>query len=216
MGDDRALPGLPQFAGRFSDHFRRRRWAQLVRLFPDLPNMRVIDLGGYYWNWVNAPIQPKSVVVVNLDDRRFDDQPPWVETITADACDLPPALFDRDFDLVYSNSLLEHVGGYWRRQRMAEGVRRLAGHHWVQTPARSFPVEPHFLCPGFQFLPVSARTQLSRSWPLSPDRRKPSGHLESVLQIELVSATEMRHLFPGSRLYCERLAGLTKSFAAVL
>ena len=216
MEDPRALPGLPGLAVRFSGHFRNRRWRELLTRFPDLSNMRVVDLGGYYWNWQHAPVQPRHVVVVNLDDRRFDDEPSWVETITADACELPRALFWREFDLVYSNSLLEHVGGYWRRQRLADAVRRLAAHHWVQTPARYFPVEPHFLCPGFQFLPAAARAQLSRRWPLSPDRRKPCGHLQSVLEIELISATEMRYLFPESQLYCERVAGLTKSFAAVL
>ncbi len=37
---------------------------------------------------------------------------------------------------------------------------------WVQTPYRYFPIEPHWIFPGFQFLPLSARTEISRRWPL--------------------------------------------------
>jgi hypothetical protein len=211
---DLQMPGVPRIAARISQHFRGQRWAHFLQRFPDLPDMAVIDLGGYYWNWVSAPVTPKSLVVVNLDGRRFDDEPDWVETVTADACELPTSLFERNFDLVCSNSLLEHVGGYSRRQRVAQAVHQLAPHHWIQTPARSFPLEPHFLFPCFQFLPVQLRARLSRAWPFSPGHNQWTSwrdHLDSVLGIELVSATEMQYLFPGSELHRERVAGITKS-----
>jgi hypothetical protein len=181
--------------------------------------MSVIDLGGYYWNWVTARVRPKRVLVVNVDGRVFTEQPAWVKSLEADACDLPSKLYDESFDLVYSNSLLEHVGGHYRRRAMADAVHRLAPHHWIQTPARPFPIEPHWMFPGFQFLPVSLRAQVSRGWPLSPTecRGQPlAENVRAVLQVELVSSAEMRHLFPKSELYKERLAGLTKSITAVL
>lgn len=211
------LPGLPGGAAIISKLFRNRRWAELNRRFPDLSDMLVIDLGGYYWNWVSAPVQPKSVVVVNLDARRFPDEPPWVESVTADACDLPAGIFERTFDLVYSNSLLEHLAGYSRRKAMANAVHRLAPHHWVQTPARYCPLEPHWLFPGFQFLPARLRVEAAHRWPLSPtynehDLEKLTAQ---VLGVELISNTEMRHLCPSSDLYLERVAGITKSVTAV-
>ena len=211
------LPGLPGSAASLSKHFRRRRWTELNRRFTDLADMRVIDLGGYYWNWVSAPVRPKSVVVVNLDGRRFADEPSWVESVTADACDLPVEVFDRPFDLVYSNSLLEHVGGYSRRKAIADAVHCLAPHHWVQTPARYCPIEPHWLCPGFQFLPARLRLEAARRWPLSPTYRQSDLEqlMEEVLGVELVSNTEMRHLFPTSDLYIERIGGIPKSVTAV-
>ena len=42
-------------------------------------------------------------------------------------------------------------------------MRELAQLHWVQTPYRYFPVEPHFLFPGFQFLPLTVRAVLMRT-----------------------------------------------------
>lgn len=53
------------------------------------------------------------------------------------------------------NSPLEHVGGgHERRLRFAESVHALADRHRVQTPYRYFPIKPHWLAPGMQFLPV--------------------------------------------------------------
>jgi hypothetical protein len=38
-----------------------------------------------------------------------------------------------------ATSLIEHVGGQWRRQAFAEAARSLADHHWVQTPYSELP-----------------------------------------------------------------------------
>ena len=140
-----------------------------LRRFPGLPEMRVLDLGGTTWFWTVGPVRPKSLLVVNLDEGCLShDQHPWISTLRADACDLPPEVLEMPFDLVFSNSLIEHVGGHWRRQVLADTIARLSDHYWVQTPARSFPLEPHWIFPGFQFLPVAARAAISPRWPLSP------------------------------------------------
>lgn len=210
---------LPEHHGALPAYFRKRRWDELSKRFPELPDMSVIDLGGYARNWRDAPVRPKELVVVNLDEEQApDDEEPWQTTVLADACDLSAAILDRGFDLVYSNSLLEHVGGYWRRVAIAKAVHRLAPHHWVQTPARYFPVEPHWMMPLFQFLPVALRAKAGRAWPLAPTwlrEQSLSESLASVLEVELVSTSEMRLLYPHSEIYRERLAGLTKSIAAV-
>lgn len=212
-----------------SERFRRRRWAALAERFPDLPDMRVIDLGGTTWDWTmgyaaaagaagTSQAAPKEVLVVNLDAGALTNPAPWMRTACADVCELPEDVLDTSFDLVYSNSLIEHVGGRWRRQRMADTIHRLAEHHWVQTPWRYFPVEPHWMFPGFQFLPVSLRARVSRRWPLTPaDLRGDDleGALDGALSIELLSAAEMRRLFPRSELRRERVAGMTKSLIAV-
>lgn len=53
----------------------------------------------------------------------------------------------QDFGLVYSNSLIEHLGGHARRAAFAEQVRSLAPRHWVQTPYRYSLIKPHWLVP---------------------------------------------------------------------
>ena len=67
---------------------------------------------------------------------------------------------DKKFDLVFSNSVIEHVGDYFQQQRMAEEIYRVGNCYFVQTPNRYFPIEPHFLFPFFNFLPMKIKVFL--------------------------------------------------------
>jgi hypothetical protein len=154
--------------------------------------------------------------VVNLEPSPAPAQvPDWAEIDHGDACALPARIAARRYDLVFSNSVIEHVGGHERRLRFAESVHLLADAHWVQTPYRYFPVEPHWLAPGMQFLPVAARTEIARRWPLAytPGRTREEA-MKRVLQTELLDRTQMRHYFPGSMLRTEKIFGLPKSLIA--
>jgi hypothetical protein len=201
--------------GSWGARRRARRWQWLLDTFPDLPEMSVIDLGGRVDTWQLAPVRGKHVHVVNLEPLP-SELPSWAEADHADACALPSRIASSRYDLVFSNSVIEHVGGHERRLRFAAAVRSLAGAHWVQTPYRYFPVEPHWVAPAMQFLPVAARTTLAHRWPLAhtPSRDRASA-LDSVLWTELLDRTQLRHYFPDSTLRAERLLGLTKSLIAV-
>nr|WP_296066695.1 class I SAM-dependent methyltransferase [uncultured Actinoplanes sp.] len=205
--------------GSVGDRMRKRRAGWLAQQFPDLAEMSVIDLGGRAGSWVNAPVRPKHVHIVNLEGEtglESGELPPWTEVDFGDACDLPGAILSRRYDLVFCNSVLEHVGGHERRLRLADAVHKLADSHWVQTPYRYFPVEPHFVAPGMQFLPNAAQVSMARWWPLSHTRPADrTDAAQSALWIELLDRTQMRHYFPDSVIRAERFAGLTKSLIAV-
>jgi hypothetical protein len=62
-------------------------------------------------------VRPKSAVVVNLFPESSDFD--WIAAVQSDACDLPR---DGEFDFVYSNSLIEHLGGHARRCDFASVV----------------------------------------------------------------------------------------------
>ena len=181
--------------------------------------MDVVDLGGTVEAWMRAPVRPRHVTVLNLTEPG-ESPVDWITPVVGDACDAASVLqretSNSCFDIVFSNAVLEHVGGHAQRMRFAAAVHDLAPRHWVQTPYRYFPIEPHWLFPGMQLLPVSARARVAQVWPLA---HSPSASFEdardSVLWTELVSITEMRGYFPGSRLVRERVAGLTKSIIAV-
>ncbi|MEO3807842.1 hypothetical protein ABGB17_02430 [Sphaerisporangium sp. B11E5] len=194
---------------------RARRWNWFAQRFPDLSEMSVIDLGGTAGAWLRAPVRPARVRVVNLE-KPPAELPDWMRADVADACDLPREIRNGGYDLVFSNAVIEHVGGHLRRQQFADAVHELADRHWVQTPYRYFPVEPHFLFPGFQYLPIAARTALLRRWPLV---HTPTSDREAarniVMEVELLSITEMRHYFPSSHIRFERLGGLVKSVIAL-
>lgn len=202
-------------AGSWGARRREQRAAWLARAFPDLDQMSVVDLGGRVETWARAGVRPKHVHVVNLEPTPAE-VPEWAEVDHGDACELPAHIAVRRYDLVFSNSVLEHVGGHERRLRFAEAVHSLADAHWVQTPYRYFPIEPHWIAPGMQFLPVRARTALARHWPLvhtPPADREEA--IQAVLWTELVDRSQMRHYFPSSQIRVERLGGLPKSLIAV-
>jgi hypothetical protein len=199
---------------------RSRRWRTFARRFLRISEMRVIDLGGTPASWLHAPVRPLEVMTVNLSRRANvvpDGGAGWIRSVSADACELPAAVRAEHFDLVFSNSVLEHVGGHARRAAFAETVHALAEHHWVQTPYRYFPIEPHFLFPGFQLLPVRAQAEVAVRWPIGNYAAvKTVGEaLKRALAIELLSVAEMSHYFPESSIEHERIAGVTKSLIAI-
>jgi hypothetical protein len=198
---------------------RKRRWDVFRSLFPDIEQMRVVDLGGTVESWRRAPVQPREVVVVNLLEPG-DADTSWLVPVLGDACDARGVLaasgVDASFDLVFSNSLLEHVGGHAHRVALAREVRELAPRHWVQTPYRYFPVEPHWVFPMMQFLPVAARARVARDWPLVHTRAASAEEaLADVQWTELIGITELRGYFPDSEVVMERMGGLVKSIVAV-
>jgi hypothetical protein len=190
----------------------RARW--LSEIFPDLAQMSVIDLGGRVSTWQRALVRPKRVHVVNLEPLPAEI-PEWAEVDHGDACELPAAIASRRYDLVFSNSVIEHVGGHNRRQQFADSVHRLADAYWVQTPYRYFPIEPHWIAPGMQFIPVAARAQFVRRWPLSHGRGKTrEAAVKAVLRIELLDRTQMHHYFPDAEIRAEKMFGIPKSLIA--
>ncbi|EFC83558.1 class I SAM-dependent methyltransferase [Parafrankia sp. EUN1f] len=194
---------------------RGRRWERVREFFPSIDDMRVIDLGGTVDFWLRLDRRPAHVVVINLD-KPAEPAPGDITVIVGDACNPPPEALVGDFDLVFSNSVIEHVGGHANRLAFAEVARRVAPLHWVQTPNRYFPLEPHWLFPGFQFLPVAARASVAQHWPLahtkSPTRQDA---LSATMSTELIGRTELKAYFPDSDIVEERTGPLTKSIIAV-
>jgi hypothetical protein len=194
---------------------RAKRWLELNRRLPQLSDMKVLDLGGTSESWSLSPARPAELVLLNLRPSRPDDS---VREIVGDACDLPPSLVGEQFDLVYSNSVIEHVGGHLARSKFAENVHRLAPNHWIQTPYRYFPIEPHWIFPVFQYLPTRAQLAIAKRWRLGhkEPRDRLSETLEQVMNVELLDRTSFAHYFPHSNIFFEKVAGLPKSLVALL
>lgn len=200
--------------GSFAQRARAKRSQKLLETFPGLRDMCVLDLGGTTEFWSGFPVRPAHVTMINLVP--VSSAADWITTIEGDACAPPESINKSRFDLVVSNSVIEHVGGHAQRQRFAEVVARSSDRHWIQTPYRFFPIEPHWLFPCMQFLPMRVRAGITQHWPLSPGRasdfRDAVGNAASV---ELLSKTEMRTYFPDSTIWCERFGPFIKSLTAI-
>lgn len=199
-------------SGSLSGRARLKRWHQFAEAFPDVSERTVLDLGGDARAWRLAPVRPAHVTLLNVQEQEVEE--PWMTALVGDACD--PTRQLPEAEIVYSNSVIEHVGGHWRRQRFAEAVRS-APRYWVQTPNRYFPIEPHFMLPWVQHLPYAAQRAVISRWPLGNYRETTDGDeaLRSALDVDLLAAAEMRLYFPDAELRRERVAGLTKSLIAV-
>ena len=204
--------------GSLSNRLRDRRFAIFERAVSALERpFKILDLGGTNQFWENrgwAGRDGVHVVIANLDleERRHGN----IEPVVADATDLR-MFANRSFDLVFSNSVIEHLRTFDAQQAMASEIRRLSCRYWVQTPNYWFPIEPHFLFPGWQWLPQDLRVAIIRrrriGW------RGPVPELaqarEAVSEIRLLRRHELRHLFPDACIKAERFCGLVKSWIAV-
>jgi SAM-dependent methyltransferase len=157
---------------------RHERFFALTRLPPDA---RVLDVG---CGSVGLRALEPALDITGVDIAERPDYPgPFLRADPAEG--LPYA--DAQFDLVYCSSVIEHVPRERRRAFAAE-LRRVARGWFVQTPAFSFPIEPHSLLPGAHWLPPRVRRAY---WRLGA-----SGTWE---EIELLRRAEIEALFGPAR-----------------
>ncbi|HJP59129.1 MAG TPA: class I SAM-dependent methyltransferase [Gemmatimonadaceae bacterium] len=197
---------------------RRRRFAFFLSLLGRLPRpITVLDVGGTQEFWVLMGLHElRNVRITLLNLQELEVSKPGFEAVQGDARDLS-AFDDASFDVVFSNSVIEHLGPRFEDQRlMANEIRRVGKRYFVQTPNRYFPIEPHFLTPGFQFWPASLRAwtvnHLNVGWYRKiADKSDARREVESI---SLLTERQVRDLFPEAAIYKERFAALTKSFVA--
>ena len=178
--------------------------------------IRVLDVGGTYDFWSALHFQYLDrceITLFNLEQRESGENMPNVRFMTGDATDLS-AFGDGAFDLVFSNSCIEHVGRFPEWRKMADGMRRVGTYFFLQTPNRYFPMEPHFMFPFFQFLPLTIRAWLFQHFDLGYFQKSEDWAtcLREADSVHLLSLRDLKRLFPGAPVKRERLLGLTKSF----
>ncbi|HEX3691880.1 MAG TPA: class I SAM-dependent methyltransferase [Solirubrobacteraceae bacterium] len=186
---------LARLASPLAARARRRRHERFFACAGLGPQARVLDVGCGRLGL--RALEPRlDITGVDLADR--PDYPgPFVHADAARG--LPFA--DGEFDLAYCSSVIEHVAPQQRAAFAAE-LRRVARGWYVQTPARSFPIEPHALLPFVHWLPRALRRRYWRLGAADPDE-----------EIDLLSRHELEELFGPAR--AERLGPLVKSWVCV-
>jgi len=208
----------PSRPGSIARRFRERRFAFFSRLLESVPRpIRLLDIGGTESFWETMGFLGSGNIEITICNVTPLPPPghPGVRLVQADACEL--GIFrDGEYDVVFSNSVIEHVGDMSRCRAMADEVQRVGRRYFVQTPNRHFPIDPHFPFPFFQFLPLAARTFLVQRLPLAwvGQIRDPVNARAAAQSVRLLTEAELRSLFPGCEVYREKFLGMTKSFVA--
>jgi SAM-dependent methyltransferase len=193
---------------------RRCRAARMRKFIADYgvtPSTRILDVGGDGYNWALVDVRPRLVI---LNTEPPDGPLPENATfVRGDGCSLPFA--DRAFDIVFSNSVIEHLATRDRQKTFAREIRRVGHRYYVQTPNRWFPIEPHLITPFVHYLPHRWQRALYpyTLWGLIY-HPTPAEMDANFQQIRLLTLREFGSLFPEASMDIERVAMLAKSFIA--
>ena len=209
----------PHNKSSISAKLRTKRFALLKSFLPSTSYpLKILDVGGKETIWSReefctpSAINKFQITILNIYQEKTSH--PNIKSIVGDARNMSE-FADDEFDVVFSNSVIEHVGDYNDKMLMAKEIQRVGKKYFVQTPNFYFPIEPHFVYPFFQFLPLQIKV-----WILMHigRRRKKVDSAEKARNIangiQLLTKKQFTKLFPKAIIFEEKFLGLTKSFIA--
>ncbi len=170
--------------------------------------LTVLDLGGQSEIWANVP-HPLNITILNLPGVALAtvDSHHKLKYITGDACNVV-GIENIKYDIVFSNSVIEHVGSQEKQESFAKEVRRLGNSYWVQTPSIWFPFEAHTGMPFWWFYPKSLQEHFIRRW-----KRNMPAWAEYIKETSVVTKERFIELFPEAHIYVETWFGIPKSYS---
>lgn len=209
----------------FGNKLRKKRSFRLREIVEKISEehgqCRILDLGGTYLYWNIFPSNwfeknNISVTLLNIDSTHL---PPEAnerfQSVVGNACALRQ-YEENEFDLVHSNSVIEHVGSWSEMSAMASESMRVGKAYYHQTPYFWFPIEPHFIFPLLHWLPLSIRAKIAQrvalgNWPRAVSFDEAMRAQTSAV---LLDYSMMKALFQDATIEFERFLLLPKSMAA--
>ncbi len=195
--------------------WREQRWARFQMKLTPAPQDHVLDVGGNPNDWAGRKSMVNNVDVLNLESCKVEqnENSPFVRSLKGDGCALE--FNDTSYDIVYSNSVIEHVGSWEDQETFAAETRRVGRKLWIQTPAYECPVEPHYLGLFIHWFPSNWHTRIAR-W-TSVIGLTGAADLETIAKTtRLLTKREFRLLYPDCEIWTERMLWIIpKSYVAI-
>ena len=196
------------------NQFREKRFKFFLKEINKISKpITILDVGGKINFWENRGLAGNNeykITIVNIEKEtsKYSN----INYEIGDATNLSQ-FNDKSFDIVHSNSVIEHLYNFNNQSKMASEIVRVGKKYIVQTPNKYFFLEPHYLLPFFHFIPdklkylILTKTKLSRLKTWDKNFAK-----QYIKEIRLLSLKEMKLLFPNSKIYFEKFLGMNKSF----
>jgi len=194
--------------------FRKKRFSFFLKKFDSLNKpITLLDIGGKINFWENRGLAGNNdyiITIINIEKEKSNYSN--INCLIGDATNLNQ-FNNKSFDIVHSNSVIEHLYNFENQKKMASEIMRVGKKYIVQTPNKYFFLEPHYLLPFFNIVPeklkylILTKTKLSRLKKWDKNFAK-----QYIKEIRLLSEKEMKTLFPKSKIYFEKFLGMNKSF----
>jgi hypothetical protein len=196
--------------------FRKRRMTKFLKVIDPQPSERILDVGGTIFNWKLIDYK-NDVVLLNLSapENIGIELPSNFSFVVGDGTALQYG--DKEYDICFSNSVIEHVGSLEKQKMFAQEVCRVGKRIWIQTPAKSFFLEPHYITPFIHWLPKHYQKRLLRNFSIWGLITRPTQQYidDMVDQTRLLTFEEIRDLFPDCTIKRERFLFMTKAYLIV-
>ena len=196
---------------------RRRKFNLFLREMKPTAQTTVLDVGAssvastdraenFLEEWYAHP--QMITALVTGDVRIFQERYKKTPVLTGDGLNMP--FRDKEFDVVFSNAVIEHVGDREAQKQFVTECLRVGKRVFLTTPSRSFPLESHTMIPCAHWLPESLRNPIYRAL-----GRKNEGAPGSLT---LLTAASLRGLFPRDvkvRIVKQRLLGFVSVLVVI-
>lgn len=205
----------------FLFNFRKKR-AEFIKkiisfIYEENNSCKIIDLGGTeeFWNIIDTNFLYENnvqITLINLHPYEVKNKQIF-KIHHMDFFSLNPKDFP-EYDLSFSNSVIEHLGNYENQKKFVKLHKSIAKYFYCQTPNKYFFIEPHFIFPFFQHLPKKLQVILMINFKLGNFNKKISKKqaFNYIKEIKLLSKKDLLFLFSNANLVTEKFSFQNKSF----
>jgi Methyltransferase domain len=183
------------FASRLSYHVRQKMFQLFMASMRPEPGTSVLDVGvtsdeqhresNYFEQFYPYP---QNITCVGTEDgSHLTTRYPGLRYQQVRPME-PLPFGDAQFDVVFSNAVVEHVGSRRAQRAFVGELCRVARAFFITTPNRWFPVEHHTGLPLLHYLPASVFRSL-----IQGTRYR---HWASENNLNILTAGELAGLFP--------------------
>lgn len=208
--------GRLPLASRLSLHVRQKMFRLFMESMTPSATTRVLDVGvtsdrsfqeSNYFERMYP--YPHNITCVGTEDgSHLERDYPGLRYVQVRPHEALPYR-DGEFDIVFSNAVIEHVGSRSDQARFAREICRVGRRFFITTPNRWFPFEHHTGLPLLHYLPASRFRALLR-----PTRYR---YWSAEEHLNILTARELGRLFPADasvEVRSVRLAGVPANLVA--